>query len=56
MRLIGLLLIIIVSFIGLSILIHICAKHNYEIKYSFDKRKIEIRPAKSKGESQPNTR
>ena len=46
MRLLGLLLIIIVSFIGLSILVHICSKNNYAIEYTSDKRKIKIHPVK----------
>ncbi|MBR2289120.1 MAG: hypothetical protein IJ867_00455 [Clostridia bacterium] len=38
--------ILIVSFVGLSLLIHICSKNNYEFEYSSDKRKIKIHPAK----------
>lgn len=53
MKLIGILLIVIVSFIGLAMLVHICARENYIIKYSSDKRKIEIYPAKDKSH-QPN--
>lgn len=48
MKLIGILLIIIVSFMGLAILIYTCSKNNYVFKYTSDKRKIEICPAKDK--------
>lgn len=44
MKLIGFLLIIIAFFIGLGFLIHICSKNRYELKYSSQKRKIEIYP------------
>jgi hypothetical protein len=54
MKLVAILLIIIVSFIGLAFLIYICAKYNYELKISSDKRKIEIRLYKN--ESHPNHR
>ena len=48
MKLLGILLIIIVSFIGLSLLIHTCSKNNYAIEYSSDKRKIKIHPVKDR--------
>ena len=40
------LLIIIVSFIGLYFLIHICSKSGYIFEYSSSKRKIKIHPSK----------
>ena len=39
--------IIVVSFIGLYFLIHICSKSNYVFEYSSKKRKIKIYPAKN---------
>ena len=45
MKLIEILLIIIVFFIGIGFLIHICSKNKYELKYCSQKRKIEIYPA-----------
>lgn len=45
MKLIEFLLIIIAFFIGIGFLIHICSKNKYELKYSSQKRKIEIYPA-----------
>ena len=56
MKLIALLLIIIVSFIGLSLLIHICSKNNYAIEYSSDKRKIKIHPVKDESYQQNKQR
>jgi hypothetical protein len=44
MELIRILLIIIAFFLGLAFLVHICSKHRYAIKYSSQKRKIEIYP------------
>lgn len=44
MKLIEILLIIIAFFIGLSILVHICSKKRYALRYSSQKRKIEIYP------------
>ena len=44
MRLIEILLIIIAFFIGLSILVHICSKKKYALRYCSQKRKIEIYP------------
>lgn len=44
-KIIKILLLIIAFFIGLSILVHICSKDRYEVKYSSKKRKIEIYPA-----------
>ena len=38
--------IIIVSFLGLGFLVHICSKNNYTIEYSSNKRKIKICSAK----------
>lgn len=38
--------IIIVSFVGFALVIHICAKNNYAFEYSSNKRKIKIHPAK----------
>ena len=46
MKLLGILLIIIVSFLGLGFLVHICSKNNYAIEFSSKKRKIRIYPAK----------
>ena len=46
MNLIGILLFLIVSFLGLAFLVHTCAKHNYVIEYNSDKRKIKIHPIK----------
>ena len=37
-------LIIIAFFLGLSFLVHICAKKRYSLKYQSAKRKIEIYP------------
>lgn len=36
------------SFLGLSWLIHICAKHDYSLVYQSQKRKFEIFPNKDK--------
>ena len=44
MKLIEILLIIVAFFIGLGFLIHICSKNKYKLKYSSQKRKIEIYP------------
>lgn len=44
MRLIGVLLILVVFFIGIGFLIHMCSKHRYQLKYYSKKRKIEICP------------
>ena len=44
MRLIEILLIIIAFFIGLAFLVHICSKKRYALRYSSQKRKIEIYP------------
>ena len=44
MRLIEILLIIIAFFIGLAFLVHICSKKKYALRYSSQKRKIEIYP------------
>lgn len=44
MRLIEILLMIVAFFIGIAFLVHICSKHNYALKYSSKKRKIEIYP------------
>ena len=41
-------IILIVSFIGLAILVHICSKNNYVIEYKSDKRKIKICPSENK--------
>ena len=48
MKLLGILLVLIVSFTGLALLIHICSENNYEFEYSSDKRKIKIHPAKDR--------
>ncbi|MBQ2937843.1 MAG: hypothetical protein IJE05_03050 [Clostridia bacterium] len=53
MKLIEILLIIVAFFIGLEFLIHICSKNRYELKYSSQKRKIEIYPT---DKSHPITR
>ena len=45
--------ILIVTFIGLSILVHICSKNNYIIEYTSNKRKIKIYPTKDRS-NQPN--
>ena len=46
--------ILIVSFIGICSIIHICSKNNYAIKYTSDKRKIEIHPVKDKSHQTHN--
>ena len=49
--------IIVVSFVGLYFLIHICSKSNYVFEYNSKKRKIKIYPAKiSKDKSYLHTR
>lgn len=48
MKLLGMLLIIIVSFIGLIVLVHICSKNNYVIEYSSDRRKIKLYPVQDR--------
>ena len=40
--------IIVVSFIGLYFLIHICSKSDYVLEYSSNKRKIKIYPYRKK--------
>ena len=37
---------IIAFFLGISLLVHICSKNKYILKYTSEKRKIEIYPAK----------
>ena len=44
MEIIKIFLLFLAFFLGLSYLVHICSKHNYAIKYSSPKRKIEIYP------------
>lgn len=44
MELIGKILILIVFFVGLALLIHICSKNKYAIEYSSKERKIKIYP------------
>lgn len=44
MKLIILLLIIIVFFLGIGFLIHICSINRYALRYCSQKRKIEIYP------------
>ena len=44
MKMIGILLIIIAFFLGLGVLILICSKNKYILKYYSEKRKIEIYP------------
>lgn len=48
MKLIGILLILVVFFIGLGLLIHICSQNGYTLRYCSQKRKIEIYPAQDK--------
>ena len=48
MELIEHLLMKLVSFGGIGFLIHICSKNKYILKYSSEKRKIEIYPEKDK--------
>ncbi|MBR2290357.1 MAG: hypothetical protein IJ867_07265 [Clostridia bacterium] len=48
MKLLGILLILIVSFAGLALLVHICSKNNYALEYSSDKRKLKLYPSKDK--------
>ena len=45
--------IIIVSFIGLYFLIHICSKSDYVFEYSSNKRKIKVYPS-HKRKDKPN--
>lgn len=52
MELIENLLMKLISFGGIVFLIHICSKNKYIFKYSFEKRKIEIYPAKDKSLNQ----
>lgn len=47
MKLIEILLIVVTFFLGLGFLIHICSKNKYELKYSSQKRKIEIYPSQT---------
>ena len=49
------LLIIVAFFLGLALLVHICSKHKYALKYSSKDRKIEIYPAKQ-DKSHPSDR
>lgn len=42
--------IIVVSFIGLYFLIHICSKSDYVFEYSSNKRKIKIYPSQKRKE------
>ena len=44
MELIKILLILVAFFLGLAFLVHICSKNKCSLKYSSDKRKIEICP------------
>ena len=52
MELIEHLLMKLVSFGGIGFLIHICSKNKYILKYSSEKRKIEIYPDKDKSQIQ----
>ncbi len=42
------LVIILAFFLGLALLVHICSKHKYSLKYSSKDRKIEIYPSQDK--------
>lgn len=48
MKLLGVLLIVIVSFIGLCFLVHICSQNNYVVEYKSNKRQIKVYPAKNR--------
>ena len=52
MELIEHLLMKLFAFCGIGFLIHICSKNKYIFKYSSEKRKIEIYPAKDKSLNQ----
>ena len=52
MELIENLLMKLISFGGIVFLIHICSRNKYIFKYSSEKRKIEIYPAKDKSLNQ----
>ena len=52
MKLIEILLIILVSFLGLAFLVHICSKNDYAIEYNSDKRKIKIYPIRNRSYQQ----
>ena len=52
MELVENLLMKLVSFGGIGFLIHICSKNKYILKYSSEKRKIEIYPAQDKSLNQ----
>ncbi|MBR3002649.1 MAG: hypothetical protein IKF38_03680 [Clostridia bacterium] len=54
MEIVKTLLFLIVFFLGLGFLVHICAKNKYILKYTSQKRKIEICPAQDK--SHPTNR
>ena len=54
MEMVKTLLFLVVFFLGLGFLVHICAKNKYILKYSSPKRKIEISPAKAE-KSHPET-
>lgn len=51
MKLISILLILIVFFMGLGFLIHICSKNKYALCYCSQKRKIEIYPVMDKSQT-----
>ncbi|MBQ3414023.1 MAG: hypothetical protein IJH39_01455 [Clostridia bacterium] len=53
MEVVKIVLLLVVLFLGLAFLVHICAKHNCILKYSSQKRKIEICP---KDKSHPTKR
>lgn len=48
MELIEKILILMVSFGGIALLIHICSKNRYAIEYSSKERKIKVYPAQDK--------
>ena len=54
MELIEKILILIVSFAGIALIIHICSKNKYAIKYGSKERKIEIYPAQDKSHQSTN--
>jgi hypothetical protein len=56
MKLIDILLIMVVFFIGLIILVAVCAKYNYELCYKSNKDKKEIKIAPAQGDKTKPTK
>ena len=57
MKILTTLLVLITFFLGLALLIHMCAKRKYVLKYSSKDRKIEIYPSQQlKDKSHPTNR